>query len=240
VPAWARSLAPWAEKVAHILGRAMDGKYQLATPLTSSRAKAAQAVVKARKIEASQRATRSTPRQRPAAEPAVLPLWSCPDCGGSVTNPRDVRCDSCIATDPAQAAEVRGRRGAAIAARKRALSEWDRANPGAIYDPELFARDIPPRLATVKLSAIVDATGMSKAFASQVRAGKFTPHVSTWAALAELVGVDLGDVTALQRRRARQGDRLRSSQARTWGVESLRPSREPRQSTSRLRLSRTH
>ena len=91
MPVWARSLAPWAEKVAHILGRAMDGKYQPATPLTSSRTRAAQAVVKARKVEASQRATRSTPRQRPAAEPAVLPLWSCPDCGGSVTNPRDVR-----------------------------------------------------------------------------------------------------------------------------------------------------
>ena len=196
MPLWARSLAPWAEKVAHILGRAMDGKYQAATPLTSSRTKAAQAVVKARKIEASRRATRSTPRQRPAAEPTVLLLWSCPDCGGAVTNPRHVRCDACIAADPAQAPEIRGRRGAAIAARKRALAEWDSLNPGAVYDPELFASDILPRLATVKLSEIVEATGMSKTFASQVRAGKFTPHVSTWAAFGELAGVDLAGLAS--------------------------------------------
>ncbi|MHB8457481.1 MAG: hypothetical protein ACYDBS_07320, partial [Acidimicrobiales bacterium] len=69
-------------------------------------------------------------------------------------------------------------------------SEWERANPGADYDPELFRRDILPRLVSVKLSEIVEATGMSKAFASQVRAGKFTPHVSTWQAFGELVGLD--------------------------------------------------
>jgi hypothetical protein len=32
---------------------------------------------------------------------------------------------SALAADPAQAHEIRGRRGDAIAARKRALSEWD-------------------------------------------------------------------------------------------------------------------
>ena len=93
--------------------------------------------------------------QRPAAQPAAaLPLWTCPDCGGAVTNPRHVRCDACIAADPAQAAEVRGRRGAAIAARKRAFAEWDKANPGAVYDPELFQREILPRLVGMKLSEI--------------------------------------------------------------------------------------
>ncbi|MHB8246885.1 MAG: CRISPR-associated endonuclease Cas1 [Acidimicrobiales bacterium] len=123
MPTWARALAPWAEKVAHTLGAVMAGKYQPATPLTASRTKAAQAVVKARKLEASRRATRSTPRQRAATQGPVLPLWTCPGCGGAVSNPRHVRCDACIAADPAQAPEIRGRRGAAIAARKRALSD---------------------------------------------------------------------------------------------------------------------
>jgi hypothetical protein len=109
----------------------------------------------------------------------------------AVTNPRHVRCDVCIAADPAQAPEIRGRRGAAIAARKRTLSEWDKANPDAVYDPELFPREILPRLAGLKLSEIVKATGMSKAFASQVRAGKFTPHVSTWSALDRLAGSEV-------------------------------------------------
>jgi len=117
-------------------------------------------------------------------------LWTCPDCGGAITNPRHVRCDGCIAADPAQASEIRGRRGAAIAARKRALSEWDKANPDVMYDPELFRREIMPKLAKVKLSAIAEAAGCSKAYASDIRRGKWTPHVSTWAAFAALLGTE--------------------------------------------------
>jgi hypothetical protein len=49
----------------------------------------------------------------------------------------------------------------------------------------------------VKLREIVEATGLSKSYASQVRAGKFTPHVSNWVALAGLVNLDLCDVTAV-------------------------------------------
>jgi len=74
------------------------------------------------------------------------------------------------------------------AARKRAKAEWDKANPGAVYDPELFRREILPRLAAVKLSEIADAVGCSKASASDIKLGKRTPHVSTWPALGELVG----------------------------------------------------
>jgi len=74
-----------------------------------------------------------------------------------LTDPR-----RCIAGDSGETPEIRGRRGAAIAARKRALSEWDKANPGTVYDPDLFRREILPRLKTVKLSDIIEATGMSK------------------------------------------------------------------------------
>jgi hypothetical protein len=35
----------------------------------------------------------------------------------------------------------------------------------------------------VKLTDIMAATGFSKGYASHVRAGKYTPHVSTWEAL---------------------------------------------------------
>ena len=96
----------------------------------------------------------------------------CPDCGGAVTNYCHVRCKSCIESDPAQAPETRERRGAAIAARKRALSEWDKANPGTVYDLELFRREILSTLSTVKLSEIAEAAGCSKAYASNNRRGK--------------------------------------------------------------------
>jgi CRISPR-associated endonuclease Cas1 len=188
MPQWAKSLAPVAEHVAHVFGKAMDGTYSAATPLTSRRLRDAQAVVKARKVEATRRAAAGRVLQHPAAQPAALPLWTCPECGGAVTNPRHVRCDACIDADPASTPEIRGRRGAAIAARKRALTEWDKANTGTVYDPELFRREILPRLGTVPLADIMEAAGCCKASASDYRRGKRTPHVSTWMALRRLAG----------------------------------------------------
>jgi RNA polymerase sigma factor (sigma-70 family) len=191
MPLWAKWLGPIAEHVAHVFGKAMDGSYSAATPRTSRRRRDAQAVVKARKVEASRRAAAGRVLQRPIAQPAALALWSCPDCGGAVTNPRHVRCEACIVADPAQAPEIRGRRGAAIAARKRALTEWDKVNPDTVYDPELFRRDILPKLGTVPLAEIMDAAGCCKASASDYRHEKRT-HVSAWSALGELGRVGLG------------------------------------------------
>jgi len=62
------------------------------------------------------------------------------------------------------------------------------------YDPEVFQREILPRLRTMKLSEIVEATGCSKASASDIRRGKRTPHVSTWAALTKVVEISLDGV----------------------------------------------
>jgi hypothetical protein len=190
-PQCAKWLGPIAEHVAHVFGKAMAGTYSATTPLTSCRHRDAQAVVKARKVEASRCAAAGRVLQRAAVQSVALALWTCPNCGGAVTNPRHVRCDACIAADPAQVPEIRGRRGAAIAARKRALSEWDKANPGTVYDPKLFRREILPRLALVKLSEIAEAASCSKAYAADIRRGKWTPHVSTWAALAGLAGAEI-------------------------------------------------
>jgi hypothetical protein len=110
-----------------------------------------------------------------------------------VTNPRHVRCEACIDADPASTPEIRGRRGAAIAARRRALTEWDKVNPDRVYDPEMFRREILPRLGTVPLVQIMEAAGCCKASASDYRRGKRTPHVSTWGALAELARVEVGE-----------------------------------------------
>ena len=193
MPQWAKSLGPIAEHVAHVFGKAMAGTYSAATPLTSRRLRDAQAVVKARKVEATRRAAAGRVLQRPAAQSAALPLWTCPDCGGAVTNPRHVRCEACIDADPASTPEIRGRRGAAIAARRRALTEWDKVNPDRVYDPEMFRREILPRLGTVPLVQIMEAAGCCKASASDYRRGKRTPHVSTWGALAELARVEVGE-----------------------------------------------
>ena len=59
--------------------------------------------------------------------------------------------------------------GAAIAARKRALTEWNKVSPDRAYDPDLFRREILPRLGTVPLAEIMDAAGCCKASASDYR-----------------------------------------------------------------------
>jgi CRISPR-associated endonuclease Cas1 len=194
MPRWARSLAPVAEKVANMLGHAMEGKYVPVTPLTSAKSRSAQAVVKARKAEAVDRATRDAAKQRPAA-PAALPLYSCPECGGPVVNPRHVLCETCQAS-AGHTAAVRQPRGRAIAARKRALKERVAAF-GADIDPAIYRDCILPKLGTVKLADIMEATGYSKGHCSTIRAGTWTPHVSTWPALAGLVGVEVPALRAL-------------------------------------------
>ena len=194
LPRWGQVVGPWAERVAHVLAEGVETKIGRRTPITQANAKAAQAKVKARKDArrathqvATKRGARAAGRrQRPVTTQS---LAGCVDCGDPVTIPRRVRCDRCIATDPRQAAELRGRRAAAIGSRKRRQVAWEAAHPGHPFDPDYFAREILPELAEVKLAAMVEATGLSKGFCSQVRAGKFTPHLSHWSALARLAGV---------------------------------------------------
>ena len=191
MPRWRELVAPIAERVAHTFGQAMAGKYVAHTPLTGRRHRDAQAAVKARKAAARETALVSASRQRPSA-PSALPLWSCPDCGGQVTDPQHVRCEVCIDADPRQTPAIRKKRAEAIASRKRALRERGDAGLPEHCDQAWYRREVLPRLATVKLSQIMEAAGCSKGFASVVRMGKSTPHVSTWRALAQLVGVEFG------------------------------------------------
>jgi hypothetical protein len=184
LPRWAKAMAPIAEGVAHNLGMAMAGKYVTATPLSQSNAKTAQAVVKAKKAVAKGTMKAGSKRQRSSGSKSEP--WLCPECGGSVSGSRRVRCQNCTEADPKHTEELRGKRGAAIAARKKAIREWDEVNPGVVYDPEYFRREILPGLAQVKLRDIMEAAGISKGFASVVRRGIYEPHVSTWQPLAAL------------------------------------------------------
>jgi hypothetical protein len=185
LPRWSQAVALLAEHVANTLGQAMAGKYLPVTPLTRRRTRSAQAQVKARKGVGGSSASVAKSRQRAAASRKTAP-WSCPECGAPVEDSGHVRCDACIAKDPRQTPELRGRRGAAIAARRRAQEEWEQNHPDAPFDEERFRRYILPGLQQATLAQIMAATGFSKSFASAVRRGRYVPHVSTWPALAEL------------------------------------------------------
>ena len=88
LPRCAKALAPIAERVAHMLGQAMDGKFVPVTPLTSAKARGAQAVVKARKAEATGRASRGAAKQH-LGRTAPLPVYR---LKGRVENIEPVLC----------------------------------------------------------------------------------------------------------------------------------------------------
>ncbi len=172
-PPLSEVLAPVVEHIASLIAGAASVEVRVPTVLTHDRHKAARS-------DPSKR-----PRRKPAGAQPADTLWACPDCGSPVTNDRHVRCGNCTAADPRQTAEARGRRGAAIAARKRAQAAWESDGGLADFDPAAWPT-IQAGLAEVKLADIVAATGLSKSFASQVRAGRYRPHPSLWPTLGEL------------------------------------------------------
>ncbi len=173
LPALRDRFAPYAERLATMLATVSTSDVRIPTALTRSRQKAAYL-----------RRTSGAGEPESAAKAVAIP-WACPDCGGQVTGHRRVRCDQCMAKDPRQTVELRGRRGAAIASRRLLQAEWTAGGGVGDFDPNDWLR-IQQALASVKLSEIMRVTGLSKGFSSAIRAGKSRPHPSLWPALAML------------------------------------------------------
>ncbi len=70
-------------------------------------------------------------------------------------------------------------------AHRRAKAEWEKEHPEAL-DPDFFAREIRPRLASVPLAALVRVTGLSQPYCAMVRRGERVPHPRHWEALRAL------------------------------------------------------
>ncbi len=187
LPTWGRSVAPYAEQVAHEFGRMVAGKWEARTPLTGRKAKAAAAVVKARKADTAAKGRRSAVVRADTSAPTIASFARCVDCGGALARPRHIRCSTCWDKQPGQSAEVRRRRGNAISVARSAQEQWTRDNPNPISDPEEFRRRILPGLKGVPLREIIGATGCTIATASSYRSGKTTPHHMYWKALASIV-----------------------------------------------------
>jgi hypothetical protein len=61
------------------------------------------------------------------------------------------------------------------------LPEW--------FAEELYREKIQPKLATVKISAIMSALGVSEPYAAEIGKKKRVPHPRHWMKLADLSGV---------------------------------------------------
>jgi CRISPR-associated protein Cas1 len=195
MPMWARAVAPYAEQLAHLLGRAVTGKWEARTPLTGRNHRAAQARVRARQQVAGTMSRQSVdPRrqaQRVAAGTAAKVLATCVDCGGPLARSRHLRCAACLESTPNQTRDVRRRRGQAISAARATQEAWRLDHPDAVIDRGDFLATITPRLKEIPLRQIMQAAGVTKATASGYRNGKSVPHALYWPALAELIGVEV-------------------------------------------------
>jgi len=123
-----------------------------------------------------------TPRLTPASRPpGAVVQYRCPLAGfecGQVVTPERVRCEDCLAADPAQA-----RRSAPSVLRRSRLANESscsgaRASLKADADEAWYRWEKLPRFAGHKVSEIVAATAYRNGHASTIRAGRWTPHMS--------------------------------------------------------------
>jgi len=174
LPRVRRVLGPVVEHVAHELASFSTTDVRVPTALTGARRRTAPTI-----------ATQRTRERATTVHSLSAELWACPNCGGKVSDRQLVRCEACMHADPRQTVEVRGRRARAIAGRRTLAQAWEAGGGAGTFDPDAWPA-IQATLVGVKLADIVSATGLSKSFASVVRAGKSKPHPSLWPTLMKL------------------------------------------------------
>jgi hypothetical protein len=136
---------------------------------------------------------------------------ACAICGGPVLKRRRRHCEACMpkarreyghraievahkalatqtaaGNDPRRSAVVNEARGEAISEGHRRNRSWAREHPGQ-RDEAWFKREIAPKLDAFPLREIADATGLSLAACSRIRAGSRVPHPRHWDALVALL-----------------------------------------------------
>ena len=199
-PHWAAAVAPVAERLARqLLGKGKARKttrrpQPVPTPLTqANRSKGRDAIRK--------RAARSSQSKQ-----AAIPK-TCVVCGADLRGRQRRYCTACrpirsldavakahevlrprrlAGDDPAhggKAAKLRGRRNSVTL---RANAEWERNQTGE-SDPEIFEKEIRPKLGNVSLAETMRATGLSRTYCGMIRRGVRIPHPRHWEVLRELV-----------------------------------------------------
>jgi CRISPR-associated endonuclease Cas1 len=195
LPAIAHRVAPLAEGLAHAFTDDVAGTVARRTVLTKNNSKS----------------LHPTPnRSRSRAPRPPRPPATCRECGAALTNQRGSVCPACwpaerdksaramvtagavelavrraVGDDPSQTRRARARRSASLARHRAEQAAWEHANTTA---PDLdYSQDIQPRLATVPLSVLRTATGLSLSACSRIRSGTLTPHRRHWVRLATVV-----------------------------------------------------
>ncbi len=191
---WAKAIAPVVENVAAMLA-AKTRIAVLPTPLTQSRRSAGR--------DAHRRSAKTV------ARPPRVRAGSCAGCGVSLASDR-VYCDECLpeheqqklalfceagpaglarlraeGRDPTKTEEAKRKVGRANSRRMNEATRWDAEHDAP--DETEFTSEILPALQGVALSRMVQATGLSLRYCSQIRRGR-VPHPVHWNALRSVSG----------------------------------------------------
>lgn len=196
LPVLAAEIAPHAETVAHLILDDAAGVPAARTPLTKANARAQQPTPR--------RARTAAPRERMTRQA------TCAGCGTPLAEPRRKFCPGCWTVTRREQAKARAANGAAAlaaaragghnptntpeAAAKRSRSLSRQRRQQALWSEpqddswtlERFQAEIVPTLATVPLSALQQATGLSVSACSRIRSGGLTPHRRHWPPLVKL------------------------------------------------------
>ena len=172
---WRSVIAPIVERVVDVIASG-DRKLSPLVGIAARKAKPRLAGI-ADHVPRARIATTVDRRRKHVSD--ARPDRRCHNCGEPFGGKR---CKDCgfvpVAMDDAGA----DRQRVGAMAQARANRDWS----GPVDDRD-FKRDILPGLQGVTLRRIIEATGLSKRFASQIRNGLAIPHRRHWAALASLV-----------------------------------------------------
>ena len=173
-PMWARAVAPFAEWVARTLWSTVlkpTRHERPATPLTQRH----------------RREAKGAPSFPPGGRPP-RPQTLCHGCGKNIRAGRN-HCGQCAVEGATQrlvaasaigrlvshSPEARAKQSATRRGHAQACSAWDPASQPSWLTEEVFSQKIQPLLATLSISKIAAAIGVSRGYARRIREG-YRPH----------------------------------------------------------------
>jgi CRISPR-associated endonuclease Cas1 len=185
---WGRAVAPIAEWVARTLSLGIKKQVRSGLPAT-------------RLTQSLRREARPIPSTTPTAT-ALKPIRVCRTCGEPLKRSK-LYCKSCALLankdrfgDVARLGRIASHTEEAEMSRAKTrqrhaatLKAWD---PNTLPDwlsAQAYREKIQPRLAEITVQAIATVLGISGPYATDIRAGRRSPHPRHWETLARLVGV---------------------------------------------------
>jgi CRISPR-associated endonuclease Cas1 len=192
--AWYKAVAPYVEHVARTLAQFRPDMPSGHRALQFSRRTEARYPTRLTHANSRWTESRQVPSRRsmPAPGPKAPPN-ACRNCGVTLDHRKRRYCADCLRRlreeETPTSTDAETKRRVSQSLRHVLRREWEAAHPGP-YDEEGYKAMILPRLREFTISAISKATGLTIAYAAQIRAGK-VPHPAYWETLAKLAGIEL-------------------------------------------------